>query len=149
MNHSCYTAYKEKDHSWGLKQVFHELLSCLNHIIIVSQFSLCLFIGKEKNRDTSVFVIQYISRALWGELTQMNRNSEKMKTAVLTLCLFFLCAAAFPQMDGQASESAGTNKQLFLILRQLESKLNNAEKQLADLKSSIQGKNITQLEVLF
>lgn len=88
----------------------------------------------------------------------MKRNSEKMKTAVLTLCLFFLCAAAFPQVDGQASENegslvetpqlcAGTNEQLFLILRQLESKLNNAEKQLADLKSSIQGKNITQLEV--
>lgn len=91
----------------------------------------------------------------------MKRNSEKMKTAALTLCLFFLCAAAFPQLDGQAgkaSESegslvetpqlcAGTNEQLFLILRELESKLNNAEKQLADLKSSIQGKNITQLEV--
>uniref|UniRef100_A0A3B4FN92 Complement C1q-like protein 2 n=1 Tax=Pundamilia nyererei TaxID=303518 RepID=A0A3B4FN92_9CICH len=81
-----------------------------------------------------------------------------MKTAVLTLYLFFLCAVAFPQVDGQASESegsivetpqlcAGTNEQFFLILRQLESKLNNAEKQLADLKSSIQGKNITQLEV--
>ncbi|XP_039458698.1 complement C1q-like protein 2 [Oreochromis aureus] len=86
----------------------------------------------------------------------MNRNFEKMKTAVLTLCLFFLCAAAFPQLDGQAgkaSESerslvetsqlcAGTNEQLFLILRELEAKLNNAEKQLADLKSSIQGSRV-------
>uniref|UniRef100_A0A3B4FS03 C1q domain-containing protein n=1 Tax=Pundamilia nyererei TaxID=303518 RepID=A0A3B4FS03_9CICH len=85
----------------------------------------------------------------------------KIAVAVLTLCLFYLCAAAFPQVDGQAGKasesegsivekphlSAGTNEQLFLILRQLESKLNNAEKQLADLKSSIQGKNITQLEV--
>ncbi|XP_026016729.1 uncharacterized protein LOC113017837 [Astatotilapia calliptera] len=61
--------------------------------------------------------------------------------------------AAFPQVDGQASESegslvetpqlcAGTNEQLFLILRQLETKLNNAEKQLADLKSSIQGSRV-------
>uniref|UniRef100_I3JUU2 C1q domain-containing protein n=1 Tax=Oreochromis niloticus TaxID=8128 RepID=I3JUU2_ORENI len=69
--------------------------------------------------------------------------------------------AASPQLDGQAGKaseserslvekpqlSAGTNEQLFLILRELEAKLNNAEKQLADLKSSIQGKNITQLEV--
>uniref|UniRef100_A0AAZ1XC97 C1q domain-containing protein n=1 Tax=Oreochromis aureus TaxID=47969 RepID=A0AAZ1XC97_OREAU len=64
--------------------------------------------------------------------------------------------AAFPQLDGQAgkaSESerslvetsqlcAGTNEQLFLILRELEAKLNNAEKQLADLKSSIQGSRV-------
>ncbi|XP_065325654.1 uncharacterized protein LOC135932211 [Pelmatolapia mariae] len=71
------------------------------------------------------------------------------------------CSAAFPQLDGQAGKAsegehslvetpqlcAGTNDQLFLILRELEAKLNNAEKQLADLKSSIQGKNITQLEV--
>ncbi|XP_005920735.1 cerebellin-4 [Haplochromis burtoni] len=86
----------------------------------------------------------------------MNRNSEKMKTAVLTLFLFYLCEAALLQLDGQAgkaSESegslaetpqlcAGRNEQLFLILRELEAKLNNAEKQLADLKSSIQGSRV-------
>lgn len=93
-----------------------------------------------------------------------NRTSEMMKTllTVLTVSLFYLCVAEVSQLDGQAGEanptespvinaacSAGNEKnyiQLALMLKELEAKLKDTEKQfekkLANLRLEIQGKII-------
>ncbi|XP_065325653.1 uncharacterized protein LOC135932210 [Pelmatolapia mariae] len=119
--------------------------------------------GKASESEHSIVEKPHLSAGTNDQLFLILRELEaKLNNAEKQLAdLKSSIQAAFPQLDGQAgkaSESerslvetpqlcAGTNEQLFLILRELEAKLNNAEKQLADLKSSIQGKNITQLEV--
>ena len=84
-----------------------------------------------------------------------------MKTSLVVLIpsLFYLCVAEVQQLDQRAEEDNGTNVeqasvcggdvtgsqnywQLVVILRELEAKLQNTEKQLEDLRGEVRGKNI-------
>ena len=82
----------------------------------------------------------------------------KISVAVLTLSLFYLSVAEVQQLDQRAEEDNGTdveqasvcggdvtgsrtNGQLVVILRELEAKLRNTEKQLEDLRGEVRGKN--------
>ncbi|KAM6920614.1 cerebellin-1-like [Lycodopsis pacificus] len=87
----------------------------------------------------------------------------KTSVAVLTLSLFYLSGAEVQRLDHRAGESnstaspniessgicscdlTGSQKnccQLVVILRELESKLKNTEKQVEDLRREVQGKRV-------
>ncbi|KAL6104488.1 uncharacterized protein ACO6RY_14210 [Pungitius sinensis] len=83
----------------------------------------------------------------------------KTSVAVLTFSLFYLSLAEEHQWDHQAPESKSTqipgiirssnitgskesHSQLFAILRELESKLRNTEKQIEDLRKEVQGNRV-------
>ncbi|KAM8728485.1 cerebellin-4-like [Acanthopagrus schlegelii] len=83
----------------------------------------------------------------------------KISVAVLTLSLFYLSVAEVQQLDQRAEEDDGTNVeqasvcggdvtgsktngQLVVILRELEAKLRNTEKQLADLRGEVRGNRV-------
>ena len=84
-----------------------------------------------------------------------------MKTLLVVLIpsLFYLCVAEVQQLDQQAEEDDGTNVEqasvcchdvtgsqnywhLVVILRDLEAKLRNTEKQLEELRGEVRGKNV-------
>ncbi|XP_036939948.1 complement C1q-like protein 2 isoform X1 [Acanthopagrus latus] len=83
----------------------------------------------------------------------------KISVAVLTLSLFYLSVAEVQQLDQRAEEDNGTdveqasvcggdvtgsrtNSQLVVILRELEAKLRNTEKQLEDLRGEVRGNRV-------
>ncbi|XP_068557594.1 cerebellin-1-like [Cebidichthys violaceus] len=87
----------------------------------------------------------------------------KTSVAVLTLSFFYLSVAEVQRLDHRAGESNSTESpniepsgicscdmtgsqknscQLVVILRELESKLKNTEKQLEDLRKEVQGKRV-------
>lgn len=106
-----------------------------------------------------------VYKAEWGELIETNRSNLKMKTSVaaLTLSLFYISVAEAQQLGRRAGENNSTETpniesacvcaaditgseknycQLAVILRELEAKLQNTEKQLEELRAEVQGKNI-------
>lgn len=84
----------------------------------------------------------------------------KTSVAVLGLSFFYLCVAEVQQLDQQGEEEnstvsnsiepactadcdkTGSQESNFQLLGDLEAKLKNAEKQLDDLRRTVQGKNI-------
>lgn len=79
-----------------------------------------------------------------------------MKTSVVvfSLSFFWLSVAEVQQLDQRGEEANNTlspsiksacscaHDILFVILRKLEAKLQNTEKQLDDLRAAVQGKNM-------